>query len=124
MQQDFERSRKQRQGSEFFSRDVEFTRRFPVASLANGVLNVTHGGVELTTPMLLVRMQTFHKLHVLKKTIDTRHYTLRPNCFSLFLKKASSEQGGRLQSPIYISNRARYSPEMCALCWVVSLAKR
>ena len=30
--------------------------RFSVAFLANGVLKVTHGGIELTTPVLLVRM--------------------------------------------------------------------
>ena len=38
---DFERSRKQVQGSEF-SRVVEFMRWFPVALLTNGVIKVTH----------------------------------------------------------------------------------
>ena len=52
---DFELSRNQRQGSEFFSREVEFMRWFPVAfqtPVTNGVLKVTHGGIELTTPVL------------------------------------------------------------------------
>ena len=47
----FERSRSQRQGSEF-SREVEFMMWFPVAFLTNGVFTVTHGGIELATPVL------------------------------------------------------------------------
>ena len=43
---DFERSRNQRQGSEF----CEVVSRF--AFLINGVLKVTRGGIELTTPVL------------------------------------------------------------------------
>ena len=49
---DFERSRNQRQGPEFFSREVEFMRWYPVVFLTNGVLKGTHGGIELTTPVL------------------------------------------------------------------------
>ena len=53
---DFVRSRNQRQGSRVFSREVEFMKGFPVAFLANGVLQVTHGGIELTIPVLLIGM--------------------------------------------------------------------
>ena len=49
---DFERTRNQRQGSKFFSREVEFMRWFPVAFLTNDVFTVTHGGIKLTTPVL------------------------------------------------------------------------
>ena len=35
-----------------FFRVVEFMRWFPVAFLTNGVLKVTHGGIEVTTPVL------------------------------------------------------------------------
>ena len=48
---DFERSRKHRHCSEFF-REVDFTKWFPVAFLANGVFTVTRVGFELTTPAL------------------------------------------------------------------------
>ena len=34
------------------SREMEFMRWFPAAFLANGVLKVTYGGIELTTPVL------------------------------------------------------------------------
>ena len=44
----------------YFSRKVEFTRWFPVAFLANGVLKVTRGGIELTTPVLRVRMLNYY----------------------------------------------------------------
>ena len=47
---DLERSRNQRQGSEYFSREVEFMRWFPIAFLTSGVFIVAHGGIELTTP--------------------------------------------------------------------------
>ena len=50
---DFERSRNQRQGSEFFHLGKWiFMRLFPVAFLTNGVLKVIHEGIELTTPVL------------------------------------------------------------------------
>ena len=49
---DCELSRNQRHGSESFSREVELIRWLPVAFLTNGVLRVTHGGIELTTPVL------------------------------------------------------------------------
>ena len=39
-----------------FSREVEFVRWFPVAFLTGGISIVTHGGIELTTPVLWVRM--------------------------------------------------------------------
>ena len=53
---DLEHSRNKRQGSELFPREVDFMRWHPVAFLTNGVLKVTHGGIELTTPALRVRM--------------------------------------------------------------------
>ena len=49
---DFECSRNQRQGSEFFSREGDFMRWFPVVSLNDGILKVTHEGIKLTIPVL------------------------------------------------------------------------
>ena len=49
---DFEHSRSQRQGSEFFLGEVDFMRWFPVAFLTNGAFIVRHRGIELTTPAL------------------------------------------------------------------------
>ena len=49
---DFERSRNQRQGSEFFSREVEFMRWFPVALLTNGDFFLVRAGFELKTSVL------------------------------------------------------------------------
>ena len=48
---DFERS-KTRDRALSFSREVEFMTWFSVTFLANGVLKMTHGGIELTTPVL------------------------------------------------------------------------
>ena len=50
------------------SREVEFMRWFPAAFLTNGVLKMTHGGIELTTPVLLVRL--------------LNHYTKAPLCIN------------------------------------------
>ena len=61
---DFERSRNQRRGSEILSREVDFMGLFPVAFLTNGVFILTHGGIELTTPVLRVRM-LLHQLALL-----------------------------------------------------------
>ena len=49
---DFELSRNQRQGSEFFLGKWIFMMWFPVAFITNGVLKVTHGEIELTAPVL------------------------------------------------------------------------
>ena len=49
---DSKRSRNQRQGCEFFSRQVEFMRWFSVAFLTDGVFKVIHGGIEQITPVL------------------------------------------------------------------------
>ena len=45
---DLEISRNQRNGFEFFSRERDLMRWFPIAFLANAVLKVTLGGIELT----------------------------------------------------------------------------
>ena len=48
-------------------------RWFPVAFLANGVLKVTHGGIELTTPVLRVRMLNHYAAAPLKTARRTRN---------------------------------------------------
>ena len=50
-------------------------RWFPVAFLTNGVLKVTHGGIELTTPMLSVRM--------------FNHYATAPQCLNIVLSNGA-----------------------------------
>ena len=61
---DFERSRNQRQGSEFFQgsgiHEVEFMRWFPDAFLIDGVLKVARGGIALKTPVWRVHMLNHH----------------------------------------------------------------
>ena len=49
---DFQRSRDQKQGPAFLPWNIGFMRWFPVVFLTNGVFIVTHGGIELTTPVL------------------------------------------------------------------------
>ena len=51
---EFEGSRNQRQGSESFTRKVDFTRWFSIAFLINGVFIATRVGFELKTPVLWV----------------------------------------------------------------------
>ena len=50
----FRAEQKPETGLRVFStpREVDFMRWFPVAFLTNGVLKVTHGGIEQTTPVL------------------------------------------------------------------------
>ena len=49
---DFDLSRNQRQGSEYFPGKVQFMRWFPVDFLTNGALNVTDREINLRAPVL------------------------------------------------------------------------